>query len=277
MVNRLMDEARRKEKPIFAVCGKGGVGKTVFSALFARALLEGGSKRLLLIDADPVGGLVSAIGERTQRTLAGVRQDLLAAARNADDATKMRLAEQIDYLVMEALVERDGYALLAIGRSQESGCYCPANRLLRDSIDLLAGPFSTVLIDAEAGLEQIHRQVTRSVNQIIGITDGSKRGGDVLRMIAEMVDRRQVVAVGNRLSRENELSLPQGVELAGTIPSNAAIREFDRAGRSLWDLPADDTAYLAVKRIADRLMLNGFYASSAAKIHTTGGIQHAKS
>jgi len=74
-----------KIKPIFAICGKGGVGKTVFSALFARALKTAGVKPLLLIDADPAGGLVSAIGERVENTLAGVREKLIASARQADE------------------------------------------------------------------------------------------------------------------------------------------------------------------------------------------------
>ena len=39
---------------VFAVCGKGGVGKTAFTAMLTRVLLEGGvADRLLAIDADP--------------------------------------------------------------------------------------------------------------------------------------------------------------------------------------------------------------------------------
>ena len=42
----------RENKPIVAICGKGGVGKTVFCALFARALRNSGVQPVLLIDAD---------------------------------------------------------------------------------------------------------------------------------------------------------------------------------------------------------------------------------
>ena len=35
----------------------------------------------------------------------------------------------------EALAERDGYALFAMGRRSEKGCFCPVNALLRDAID----------------------------------------------------------------------------------------------------------------------------------------------
>ena len=44
-----------------AVSGKGGVGKTTFSALMIRTLNEDG-KRVLAIDADPDANLAAAIG-----------------------------------------------------------------------------------------------------------------------------------------------------------------------------------------------------------------------
>lgn len=244
------------EKPILAVCGKGGVGKTVFSALLGRAFLEGGIKPLLLIDADPAGGLASAIGEHTIKTLAGVRQDLILAARGAGNAEKMRLAQQLDYLVMEALLERPGFALLAMGHSKEGGCYCPANKLLRDSIDIVADSFSVVLIDAEAGLEQINRRVTRRVNRVITIIDGSMRSVEVMGFISEMVGSDQVFAVGNRMSNEDSISLPKGIELLGMIPEDESVRQFDREGRSLWDLPPGDVAFFAVKMIAQKVVLD---------------------
>ena len=85
-----------KNRPIFAICGKGGAGKTVFTALFARALKAAGVRPLLLIDADPAGGLVSAIGEKVENTLAGGRDKLIASARKADNNTHHDLGQQLD-------------------------------------------------------------------------------------------------------------------------------------------------------------------------------------
>ena len=241
------------EKPVFAVCGKGGVGKTAFSALLARAFIETDSKPLLLIDADPAGGLVSAIGEGVTRTLAGVRENLIKAARQAGDAEKMRLAEQVDYLVPEALLERQGYSLLAMGHSSEKGCFCPANTLLRGAIELMIDPFAMVLIDAEAGLEQINRQVTRRVTRIIVITDGSKRSIETIGIITEMVGPERLAAVANRVPSHEDLGLPAGVELLGTIPEDQSLRQFDTKGRSLWELPPENQAFMAVQAIAREL------------------------
>ena len=245
----------RKIKPIVAICGKGGVGKTVFSALFARALRTAGVKPLLLIDADPAGGLVSAIGEKVENTLAGVREKLIASAREADENTKMKLAQQLDYFVLQALVERSDYSLLAMGRSLEKGCFCPANALLREAIDFLSEPFTAILIDAEAGLEQIQRRVTRNVTQIIAISDDSQRSRDMIEYILEMVGPKKLAAVTNRV-QPNMQNRPNSIKLLGSIPEDDILRQFDRNGKSLWELPADNPAYTAVEKIAAKLGFN---------------------
>jgi CO dehydrogenase maturation factor len=241
-----------KNRPIFAICGKGGVGKTVFSALFARSLKTAGVKPLLLIDADPAGGLVSAIGEKIENTLAGGRDQLIASARKTDRNTRQELARQLDYFVLQALVERSDYSLLAMGRSREKGCFCPANTLLREAIDFISDPFAAILIDAEAGLEQIQRRVTRNVTQVIAVSDGSQRSRDIIEFISEMVGYRKLAAVINRV-RQKPFNRPNACRLLGSIPEDATLRQFDQDGKSLWDLPADNPACIAVEKITEQL------------------------
>ena len=241
------------EKPVIAVCGKGGVGKTAAAALISRGMLDAGAGPILLIDADPAGGLVSALGERVGSTLAAARSKLVAAARGAGDAEKESLARQLDYLVMESLEERGGYSLLAMGRMEEKGCFCPANTLLREAIDLLVGPFAVVLIDAEAGLEQISRQVTRRVTRVVAVHDGSARSADTVGMILAMAPGI-VSVLGSRTAGPAGLCLPEGVEWLGAIPEDAEVSRFDRERRSLWDLPADNPARMAAGGVARKLV-----------------------
>jgi CO dehydrogenase maturation factor len=238
------------ERPIIAVCGKGGVGKTVLTALLAKTLIDGGVKPLLLIDADPAGGLMYAIGEQAAKTMSEVRQTLVNEARGADGKRREQLADQLDYLVMQALVERVDYSFLAMGHGKEKGCYCPANTLLRGAIELLATPFAAVLIDAEAGIEQINRQVTRKVTQILSITDGSARGNRTLQLIADMVGQQNIYVVTNRIEAEIQSGLPDGVKHLGALPEDETIREFDRRGQSLWQMPDDNPVVLEAARIA---------------------------
>ena len=241
------------EKPVVAVCGKGGAGKTVVSALLARALRDAGTRPLLLVDADPVCGLLSALGERADQTLGAVRERVIAAARDSDEDARRRVADQLDYLVLEAMIEHDDHALLAMGRSSARGCYCPVNALLRDAIDLVSGPFAAVLIDAEAGLEQVNRRVTRCVTKTLVVTDGSRRSRETLALIAEMVGPDAVAALANRCPSGKAPPAPAGVAWLGVFPEDETVRRFDREGRSLWELPADNAALAAARAVAAAL------------------------
>jgi CO dehydrogenase maturation factor len=200
-----------------------------------------------------VGGLTSAIGERAVKTLGAVRERIIATARGGDPTKRTRLADELDYLVLEALVERDGYALLAMGRKTEKGCFCPVHTLLREAIDVVARPFAMVLLDAEAGIEQINRCVTRRVTRALVVTDGSSRSHHTLEVIGEMVGPERVVALANRFTPDAAGDLPGRFPLLGRIPEDATLRRLDREGRPLWELPADNPALAAAREIASGL------------------------
>jgi CO dehydrogenase maturation factor len=142
-----------------------------------------------------------------------------------------------------------------MGRKREEGCFCPVNSLLRDALDLLLGPFAAVLIDAEAGIEQVNRQVTRRTSQILLVTDGSRRAAATLALLAELRGATPVALVANRGATAE--ALPEGLDLAAMIPEDETLRRFDQEGRSLWDLPPDGPAMLAARRLAQALRLLG--------------------
>ncbi len=72
-----MAELSLENKNLFAVCGKGGVGKTAFTAMMSRVLVESGKAgKLLVIDAGPAMGLLTALGIRVNRTMGQVREDI---------------------------------------------------------------------------------------------------------------------------------------------------------------------------------------------------------
>jgi len=243
---------KKMTTPIIAVCGKGGVGKTVISALISKVLIDRGMNPVLVVDADPAGGLVSVIGERSAATLADVRDNIIKRAGKMNKAEKVQLADQIDYLLHEALVERDDYTLLAMGLSSKKGCYCPVNRLLREAIELIGNNYSAIVVDAEAGIEQINRQVTKDVSHVIGVVDGSIRSLETLEVIKKMVTHAEVYPVINRYS-EIEQDSTSGIKFVGHIPEDDTLRTFDRQGKSLWDLPSDNKAYKHVESLIKNL------------------------
>jgi CO dehydrogenase maturation factor len=60
---------------VFAVSGKGGTGKTVFSALLTRALIKKGT--VLAIDADADSNLPEVLGAEVDGTVGDIREELL--------------------------------------------------------------------------------------------------------------------------------------------------------------------------------------------------------
>lgn len=261
-----MKDTPDPEKRLIAVCGKGGVGKTAFTSMASRVLRESGrAGKLLLIDADPAMGLPSTLGISVLRTMGQVRESIIETARDGNPAAKANLAHTIDYLAMEALHEAEGFAMLAMGRTETLGCFCPVNTLLRGTIETLSRSFDTILIDGEAGLEQLNRQVMRGVDTLILVSDPTSRGIRTVEQIRTMVREERVILcermglVFNRVQGSEELLREAagriGIEVFGCIPQDEAVARLDLVGKPLWELPEDAPALQAVRGIVESRIL----------------------
>ncbi len=230
---------------VIAFVGKGGVGKTALCALTARALLEAGEGPLLLVDADPAGGLVYALGLEMGPTVADVKEQVIDQARGGN-VDNQAVADALDWRVLEVLQEHDQYALLAMGRTESRGCFCPVNTLLRGAIETLAGGYRYVLVDAEAGIEQVNRQVLGRVDIPLVVTDGSRRGWRTAEQLAGILGERTRVRgdVGCVVNRQLTAGdgLPHGLQLWSVVPPDERLADLDRRGVSLLELPADSMA-----------------------------------
>ncbi len=251
---------------LIAVCGKGGVGKTAFTAMMTRELMQ--SERagnLLLIDADPASGLTMALGSQVKRTMGEVREEIIEASRGANEAEKRQLSDMIDYMVLEALTEHEKFGLLAMGRSESKGCFCPVNTILRGMIEELSESFDTILIDGEAGLEQINRQVMRRVDTLIIVSDATSRGLQTASLVKRMVEEEGVIQCGrlglvlNRVQGNEglleEAAAKVGIEIFGLIPQDEQVAYFDLVGKPLTELPDDSPGVEAVRDIVERQVL----------------------
>ena len=134
---------------IIAVSGKGGVGKTTLAAAMIRHLTENKpDSRILAIDADPAVGLSTCLGVDVQLTLDEIRKEIIDNVEEGRTKEAMELVEESRFRIFEALVEKDGYAFLAIGRPEAEGCYCRINAYLKDVITMLSKEFDYVVIEA---------------------------------------------------------------------------------------------------------------------------------
>ncbi len=253
-----------EKKRVIAVCGKGGVGKTAFTAMMARMMKNRDDVgRLLVIDADPALGLPRTLGITVEHTMGDVRNAILEAATSQEEE-KTEIVNTLDYMVMESLVEADGYAFLAMGRTDAKGCFCSINDILKAAIHSLTDSFDTILIDGEAGLEQINRQVMDRLDTLIILSDASHRGRQTISYIQKMVEEEQVIfcrktgVVFNRVRMPEELlrqeTKEMGLEVFGIIPPDEAIERTDFEGDPLWELSEDSPALMAVRKICDEVL-----------------------
>lgn len=228
---------------VIAICGKGGSGKTCVSALLTRILIEDGKKKLLAIDADPSAGLASALGIRVDNTVDDIRNRIIKNIKDEND--KKELIAQLDYEVFNAIAEQGNLAFLAIGRPEKQGCYCKVNNFLKDIIKEIAGRFDYVIIDGEAGIEQVNRRVMENVTNLLLITDTSARGRSVAETIANVAKRaikhkKLGLLINKARNRKEAASFRSMTKLPviGWIPDDDIIRRFDQEGRTAFDIPS---------------------------------------
>ena len=228
---------------VIAVCGKGGVGKTTVSAVAAGILRSSDDLKALIIDADHAGGLGMALGIQPDKSISDIRDRTIDEIKKGK-IDKKGIALSMDYLLMEAAAERESLAFIWIGRPDHIGCYCSVNQLLRDAVELLAGQFDITLIDAEAGIEQVNRDVMRKVDYLLLVSDTSAKGirvAETIRDVAGNVSRIDKAGLLlNRVSSEKqveEISTRTGIEIIGWIPEDETIRRFDEQELSFFELP----------------------------------------
>ena len=237
----------KQEKPkILAVAGKGGVGKTSIAATLVRILVEAyPEKRILAIDADPAVGLSTALGIEVKSTVDDIRKEVVAAAEDGDSKSAIELLGEARYRIFDALLETDGFSFIAIGRPESAGCYCKINSYLKEVISILSENFDYVVIDVEAGIEQINRRVMEKVTHLLLITDSSKKGTQVIQTIRHVADElvmyEQIGVIANRLpSLEVKDFMDTGdMPVLSYIPSDASLAEFDLKGENVFYLPED--------------------------------------
>lgn len=242
-VSRKMEKEKTK---ILAVAGKGGVGKTSIAATIVRILVEAyPDKKILAIDADPAVGLSTALGIEVETTIDNIRRAVVAAAEEGDKKSAIELLGEARYRIFDALVETDGFSFIAIGRPEAAGCYCKINTYLKEVISILSENFDYVVIDGEAGIEQINRRVMEKVTHLLLITDASRKGTQVVQTIRRVADElvmyEKLGLIANRLpSLETGKLLEMGdLPVLACIPADGTLAEFDLKGENVFYLPTD--------------------------------------
>jgi CO dehydrogenase maturation factor len=235
------------------VAGKGGTGKTLISALLVRNQIKHGS--VFAIDADPDSNLPEALGVEIAKTVGDVRESALEPKSRLTENRTTPAEKIMEQGIMEAIVERKGFDLLVMGRSEGEGCYCVVNHILRSVIDSQARNYDTIIIDSEAGLEHISRRTARDVDVMLVVSDASVKGIATARRVKEIaaelrIDFGHTVLLANKITEQTREIIAghvkkEGLELLGFIPFDLNVSELDALGKPIWELPADSPVMIA--------------------------------
>jgi CO dehydrogenase maturation factor len=244
--------------------GRGGTGKSSFTALMAKCFIEAGVSPLLLVDADPDQNLAEMLGVDLKEAGKSTIADLIVSTFIEQGGTTVGIppTQRIESRIWEnGLYESKNFDFLAVGTKWVEGCYCMPNSALKGALESLTKNYKFVLVDSPAGLENLNRRITSEVNDIFDILDHSKKSQDHVRRaykIAKEVDMKfeNFYIVGGyrfpaELGEQAEADLK--FKYLGKIFADDQLDEYVLDGKNLLDLPNDNMAYLSVKEILNKL------------------------
>lgn len=249
-----------------AVAGKGGTGKTTLAGFLIDYLIEKKITPILGVDADPNANLNEVLGEDVEITLGDIREDISVKNRDGNLPGGMSKTDYINYKLQQAIIESHDFDLLVMGRPEGAGCYCFANGILREATDRLSDNYKVMVIDNEAGLEHLSRRTTKSVDIMFAVSECSKRGIEaasrVKKLIEELqLDVKELYLIVNRVPKEGlsedikQTIENYGLKLAGTIPQDELVFEYDNKGTPLVRLPKDSDAVKSARKIFDDIII----------------------
>ncbi|MBW2633226.1 MAG: AAA family ATPase [Deltaproteobacteria bacterium] len=243
-----------------ALAGKGGTGKTTVAGMLIKYLVKQENGPILAVDADCNANLNEVLGLEVTDTLGNAREEMkkgiVPGGMTKDVFMSMKLEQ--------AVVEDEGYDLVVMGQPEGSGCYCAANTLLTGFLERLTSNYPYVVMDNEAGMEHISRLTTSNVDILLIVTDTSRRGLQAALRIDKLTKDLNIgvgksfLIINQAKAEPSEAVLDiinkDGLKLAGVIPEDETVYEFDLAGRPTIELPDENQAIKAAFGIFDKIM-----------------------
>lgn len=250
-----------------AITGKGGVGKTTTSSLLAWTFAAEG-KKVIAIDANPDANLATALGfsaeEARQITPIAELKELIeerTGAKLGSYGTFFKANPKVDDIPERFSLQKDGIKLLVMGTVKKGGggCLCPEGTLIKSLLShLVLSRSEVVIMDMDAGVENLGRGTAKAVDALIIIVEPGQRSFQTARAIRDLakdIGVTRCYVVGSKCHNDDDRefivnNLPD-FDVLGFVNYHVEIAEADRLGKSVFQMAPE--AVTEVKEIKDKL------------------------
>lgn len=246
-----------------AVTGKGGTGKTAFTALLLKQLVQQNNDiSILTVDADPNANLNEALGLAVPSTIS----DLVKIIKDPQ-AVPPGIPKDVflQNKLLQSLITAKDFDFLVMGNPQEPGCYCYPHDLLRRFLNTQTDNYTYVLVDTEAGLEHLSRKTIPWIDLMVIISDPTLRGLHSAAKINQLISDLQLTVkdvhlvvsktTENTFQFLNDEIIKTGIPSIDEVPYDSLLAEFDLTGKPIYELPDHAVSVQAIQKILRKIDL----------------------
>jgi CO dehydrogenase maturation factor len=228
--------------------------------MLIKYLVSRGKTPVLAVDADANANLNEVLGLEVTETLGNAREEMKKGVVPSGMTKDVFMSMKLE----QAIMEQQGFDLVVMGQPEGAGCYCAANTLLAGFLERLSGNYPYLIMDNEAGMEHLSRLTTKNVDVLLIVTDTSRRGlqaGLRINQLAKDLNigvGKSFIIINQAKSDPSETVKSMidnnGLELAGIIPDDEQVYEFDMEGRPTIDIGEGNPAMQAAYSIFDQII-----------------------
>lgn len=254
----------------FAICGKGGVGKTTVCAVWSQLFAQDGFD-VLALDADSNPNLALAFGmpaESMPKPLIEM-SDLIeqrTGAKKGSVGQYFQMNPQVADLPEKFSQDVESIKLLVLGSIDQagSGCACPEGAFLKAMLSYsILHRQEMILVDLEAGVEFLGRASVQGVDALVVVLEPGRRSIETTLNINKMAKEmgiKHIACIVNKIVDNSQLDVVKeqlgDILLLGGLNFDTAVQQADLQRQAVFQ--ANPELVTSLKRAKETLMSRFF-------------------